>query len=80
MHKPLPPHPLSSRLGTAKEVSSAVLFLLSPAAAYVTGVTLPVDGGLSLVGYPEPLRDHGQAWCKFPVWGDETVLPPRARL
>lgn len=33
------------RAGTPSEVSSAVLFLLSPAAAYVNGVTLPVDGG-----------------------------------
>jgi hypothetical protein len=34
-----------ARLGTESEVSSAIVFLLSPAAAYITGVTLPVDGG-----------------------------------
>ena len=33
------------RLGTADEVASAVLFLLSPAAGYINGVLLPVDGG-----------------------------------
>jgi citronellol/citronellal dehydrogenase len=33
------------RLGTESEVSAAVVFLLSPAAAYVSGETLRVDGG-----------------------------------
>lgn len=34
------------RLGTAADVAAAVLFLASPAAAYVTGETLHVNGGL----------------------------------
>lgn len=34
------------RFGTVDEVSAAVLFLLSGAASYVTGVDLLVDGGL----------------------------------
>jgi 3-oxoacyl-[acyl-carrier protein] reductase len=34
------------RDGTPEEVASAVAYLASPAAAYVTGVELPVDGGL----------------------------------
>jgi len=38
----------SSRLGTESEVSTAVAFLLSPAAAFITGETLRVDGGASL--------------------------------
>jgi NAD(P)-dependent dehydrogenase (short-subunit alcohol dehydrogenase family) len=33
------------RLGTADEISDAILFLASPAAAYVTGTVLYVDGG-----------------------------------
>lgn len=37
-------HPLG-RLGKPIEVAEAVVFLASPAAAYVTGVCLPVDGG-----------------------------------
>jgi NAD(P)-dependent dehydrogenase (short-subunit alcohol dehydrogenase family) len=31
-----------------KEVASAIVFLLSPAASYVNGVLLPVDGGLAV--------------------------------
>jgi citronellol/citronellal dehydrogenase len=34
-----------ARLGTESEVSAAIVFLLSPGAAFVTGVTLEVDGG-----------------------------------
>ncbi|WP_230533720.1 SDR family NAD(P)-dependent oxidoreductase [Microvirga roseola] len=37
-------HPLG-RLGTAEEVAMTVAFLASSAAGYITGVTLPVDGG-----------------------------------
>jgi 3-oxoacyl-[acyl-carrier protein] reductase len=36
------------RLGTAAEVAAAVAFLASDAAAYVTGTTLAVDGGLAM--------------------------------
>lgn len=38
----------AGRLGTGKDVASAVLFLASPEAAYITGQTLTVDGGLFL--------------------------------
>jgi NAD(P)-dependent dehydrogenase (short-subunit alcohol dehydrogenase family) len=39
-------HPLQ-RLGTPEDVARAVVFLLSDAASWITGVILPVDGGMS---------------------------------
>ena len=38
------------RWGTIDEVCEAVIFLVSPAGAYVTGATLLIDGGTSLLG------------------------------
>jgi 3-oxoacyl-[acyl-carrier protein] reductase len=35
------------RLGTAEEIADAALFLISPAAAFITGHTLVVDGGVT---------------------------------
>jgi NAD(P)-dependent dehydrogenase (short-subunit alcohol dehydrogenase family) len=41
---------LTNRLATAEEIAAAILFLASPAASFITGVALPVEGGATL-GY-----------------------------
>ena len=40
------------RLGTPAEVAEAVWFLASPAASYITGTDVLVDGGLAAYGLP----------------------------
>jgi NAD(P)-dependent dehydrogenase (short-subunit alcohol dehydrogenase family) len=40
-------HTPMQRFGTPADLIGAVLFLVSPAAAFITGVVLPVDGGFS---------------------------------
>ncbi|RUO65337.1 3-oxoacyl-[acyl-carrier-protein] reductase [Pseudidiomarina planktonica] len=39
----------TARLGAPEEVAAAVVFLASPAAAYVTGETIHVNGGMAMV-------------------------------
>ncbi len=66
-------HLPAKRMGSEAEVSAAVLFLLSPAAAFITGVTLPVDGGAPLGERAFPLEDHD----RFPIFnGFHRAVPP----
>ena len=62
---PLPVEKVPLRtMGIPFDIANAALFLASPAGRYVTGVELPVDGGLNKLpsfGYPEEqkvLRDY----------------------
>ncbi len=40
-----------NRVASASEVAAAVVFLAMPAASYITGQTLAVDGGFSALGF-----------------------------
>ena len=44
------------RVGTPDDIADALLFLASDAASWITGVTLPVDGGI-LAGNATMIRD-----------------------
>ena len=56
--KTLPEQIPAARFGTESEVSSAVAYLLSPAAAYITGETIRVDGASSLYRRTFPIPMH----------------------
>ncbi len=55
------------RLGTEAEIASAVVFLASPAASFITGVNLAVDGGESIYTPLMPPIDNE----KNPKFDDE---------
>jgi citronellol/citronellal dehydrogenase len=58
----------AGRMGTESEVAAAVLFLLSPAATFISGTTLKVDGAGSLYrlqGYVLPERASWPTWDAF---------------
>ncbi len=64
----------AKRLGSPEEVSSAVVWLLSEGASYVTGAILAVDGGSAY--HFLPLIDIENS-AHLPVYG---TLPKRAML
>jgi len=49
------------RLATESEISAAICFLLSPGAAFITGITLAIDGGAPLSSPLFPLMEHQNA-------------------
>jgi len=51
------------RFGTAGDIGDAVAFLVSDRASYITGVTLKVDGGMSLPAMNDDASpDAGYGW------------------
>jgi citronellol/citronellal dehydrogenase len=66
------------RHGTESEIAGAIVYLLSEAAAYVTGVALRVDGGLHNNGksnfYEVPDHDRSKPFNGFPLYKRPKVL------
>lgn len=66
------------RHGTESEIAGAIVYLLSDAAAYVTGISLRVDGGLHNYGkssfYEVPDHDRSKPFNGFPLYKPPKVL------
>lgn len=66
------------RHGTESEIAGAIVYLLSPAAAYVTGISLRVDGGLHNNAksnfYEVPDHERSQPFNGFPLYRVPKVL------
>ncbi len=58
------------RFGTESEVSAAIVFLLSEAAAFITGTTIRIDGGVPNARPMWPLQSHkrSKAYNGFPLY------------
>ncbi|XP_064614977.1 peroxisomal trans-2-enoyl-CoA reductase-like [Liolophura sinensis] len=72
------PYIPAKRLGKTEEVSAAVCFLLSPAAAYISGETLKVDGAASLYRSLLNIPEHN----KIPAfsWDIDETDPTKSKL
>ncbi len=71
--KKLRTHVPLRRLATESEISAVICFLLSPAASYVTGVTVQIDGGSSMGHAEFPAMDHDKS---VPFNGFHRATPP----
>ncbi len=63
------------RMAEEAEVSSAIVYLLSEAAAFITGACIKIDGGASLGVGPFPLLDHRNS---KPYQGFHRAFKPKA--
>jgi len=66
-------HVPMKRLGLEAEVSAAICFLASPAAAFITGAILPIDGGAPLGNRAFPLQAAARS---APFEGFHRAVPP----
>ena len=75
MIKKLRAHVPLRRLATEAEISAVITFLLSPGAAFVTGITVPIDGGAPLGNAAFPTMDHDRS---VPFDGFHRAVTPEA--
>jgi citronellol/citronellal dehydrogenase len=62
------------RLATEAEISAVIVFLLSPGASFVTGITVPIDGGAPLGNAAFPTADHDRS---LPYDGFHRAVTPQ---
>src|SRR3990167_836042 len=62
------------RMAEEAEVSAVIVFLLSPGAAFVTGITVQIDGGASLGQTAFPTQDHDRS---KPFEGFHRAIKPK---
>ena len=62
------------RMATEAEVSSAICFLLSEGAAFITGTTIAIDGGAPLGSRVWPMPDHRKS---VPYEGFHRAVKPK---
>jgi len=62
------------RMAEEAEVSAAIVFLLSPGAAFITGITVQIDGGVSLGGSAFATADHARSQ---PFQGFHRAVKPK---
>ncbi|MFO0948056.1 MAG: SDR family oxidoreductase [Planctomycetota bacterium] len=62
------------RLGTESEISAGICFLLSPAAAFINGTTLAIDGGAPLMSSLWPTPNHENS---TPFHGFHRAITPQ---
>jgi enoyl-[acyl-carrier-protein] reductase (NADH) len=55
-------------MGSSQDIANAALYLCSDLASYVTGQTICVDGGASLLALPTPqiVADVSRRWSEAP--------------
>jgi citronellol/citronellal dehydrogenase len=75
MLRALKRHTPLQRLGTEAEISAAVVFLLSPAAAFISGETLRVDGAAPNAKRHHELAPHDRSTA---FQGFHRALPVKA--
>jgi citronellol/citronellal dehydrogenase len=75
MLRSLKRHTPLQRLGTEAEVSAAIVFLLSPAAAFISGETLRVDGAAPNAKRHHELPPHDRSSI---FEGFHRAVPPKA--
>ncbi len=76
LHKQVLPKIPKARQGSVKEVADCVEFLLEPRSEYVTGQSLVVDGGLSIVS--PPFFDDATGPLRLPRREDAGEAAPAA--